>query len=95
MTISLERTETIATDGMEMAEPTENQQHLDGLFERLEEAFPEGYDIEIIGGRSSWRRSGTCIGDYKDDVTVPYGEPIDLTGTVVDLTLTTDKFPRD
>ncbi|WP_310722544.1 Uma2 family endonuclease [Streptomyces sp. N2A] len=34
-------------------------------------------------------------GEYKDDVTVPYGEPIDLTGTVVDLTFATDEFPRD
>ncbi|MER6308178.1 Uma2 family endonuclease [Streptomyces sp. NPDC001739] len=50
MTISLERTETIATDGMEMAEPTENQQRLDGLFARLEGASPEGYKTEIIGG---------------------------------------------
>ncbi|MEU9500217.1 Uma2 family endonuclease [Streptomyces sp. NPDC048196] len=202
MTISLERTEPIATDGMEMAEdqgPT-----LDEMFERLEQAFPEGYKIEIIGGavfmtpqrdvhwltirhivraledrfgmdvlvlsdvrvdfpgqdngfcpdvakfaegakkdaRGRWRyqdieliaeviSQGTAVndygpkkaiyaeagipvyviadpytgrcrvftdpqdGDYKDDVTVPYGEPIDLTGTVVDLTLATDTFPRD
>ncbi|MGW1790169.1 Uma2 family endonuclease [Streptomyces tubercidicus] len=34
-------------------------------------------------------------GDYKVDLTLAYGEPIDLTATVVGLTLTTDEFPRD
>ncbi|MFG2290054.1 hypothetical protein ACGFOU_28760 [Streptomyces sp. NPDC048595] len=53
MTISLERTETIETGGMKMAEPTENQLRLDELFERLAQAFPEGYRIEIVGGPSS------------------------------------------
>ncbi|MEU9120252.1 Uma2 family endonuclease [Streptomyces sp. NPDC048506] len=52
MTISLERTVSIATDGMEMAEPTEHhdEQVLDELFERLEQAFPEGYRVEIVEG---------------------------------------------
>ncbi|RXS68396.1 Uma2 family endonuclease [Streptomyces sp. TM32] len=49
MTISLERTETIATDGTEMAEPDELS--LDELFERLERMpVPEGYKLEIVGG---------------------------------------------
>lgn len=34
-------------------------------------------------------------GDYKDDDTVVYGKPIDLTGTVVDLTISTDEFPQE
>ncbi|WP_407287686.1 Uma2 family endonuclease [Streptomyces sp. BP-8] len=203
MTISLERTEAIASDGIEMAEPTENERHLDELFERLEQAFPEGYRIEIVEGAifmtpqraTHWEtiadiyeqlrtryprkrvlsdvridfpgyRNGFCCdvvgitegsakdergrwhydsidfvaeviskdtavndygpkkdayaaaevpvyviadpyagrcrvftdpqdGDYKDDITVPYGDPIDLTATVVGLTISTAEFPRD
>jgi Uma2 family endonuclease len=34
-------------------------------------------------------------GEYKDNLSLDFGEPVDLTGTVVDLTLTTDEFPRD
>ncbi|GES31291.1 Uma2 family endonuclease [Streptomyces angustmyceticus] len=34
-------------------------------------------------------------GDYKIDLTVTYGMPIDLTHTVVGLTLSTEEFPRD
>ncbi|MGW1074282.1 Uma2 family endonuclease [Streptomyces sp. NPDC002537] len=34
-------------------------------------------------------------GNYKSSVTVNFGGPIDLTGTALGLTLTTDKFPRD
>ncbi|MEU8996755.1 Uma2 family endonuclease [Streptomyces caniferus] len=34
-------------------------------------------------------------GDYKVDLTVTYGMPIDLTHTVVGLTLSTEEFPRD
>ena len=34
-------------------------------------------------------------GDYKVDLTLAYGEPIDLTDTVVGLTLATDEFPRN
>ncbi|WP_399086914.1 Uma2 family endonuclease [Streptomyces sp. BBFR2] len=34
-------------------------------------------------------------GDYKSDLTLAYGEPVDLTGTVVGITLTTEDFPRD
>lgn len=34
-------------------------------------------------------------GDYKSDLTVTYGMPIDLTHTVVGLTLSTEEFPRD
>ncbi|GAA3165846.1 MULTISPECIES: Uma2 family endonuclease [Streptomyces] len=34
-------------------------------------------------------------GDYKSDLTLAYGEPVDLTGTVVGITLATEDFPRD
>ncbi|MYT33263.1 MULTISPECIES: Uma2 family endonuclease [unclassified Streptomyces] len=34
-------------------------------------------------------------GDYENDVTVSYGEPIDLTDTVLGMTLSTEDFPRD
>ncbi|MEU8589062.1 Uma2 family endonuclease [Streptomyces sp. NPDC048664] len=34
-------------------------------------------------------------GSYVTRTTVPFGEDIDLTGTVVDLVLKTDEFPRD
>lgn len=34
-------------------------------------------------------------GDYKDDITVPYGNPIDLSSTVVGITISTDDFPQD
>ncbi|MFI9080642.1 Uma2 family endonuclease [Streptomyces sioyaensis] len=44
MTISLERTETIATDRTEMASSSE----LDDLFEQMH--IPEGYKLEIVGG---------------------------------------------
>lgn len=33
--------------------------------------------------------------DYENDVTVPYGEPIDLTDTILGMTLSTEDFPRD
>jgi Uma2 family endonuclease len=32
--------------------------------------------------------------EYRGEVTVDFGEPVDLTGTVVGLTLSTDDFPR-
>ncbi|MFG3115290.1 Uma2 family endonuclease [Streptomyces sp. NPDC048197] len=200
MTISLERTETITIDGMEMAEREEPT--LDELFERLENSVPEGYKFEIVGGtifmspqraahwetildiveqlraryprkrvmsdvrvdfpgklngfasdvlaiaesstkdrdgrwhyqdiefvaevvsastagndygvkKKAYAEAGVPVyviadpyigrcrvftqpqdGEYKGDLTVPYGEPIDLTGTVVDLTLATNDFPR-
>lgn len=34
-------------------------------------------------------------GDYKVDITVAYGMPIDLTHTIVGITLSTAEFPRD
>ncbi|MGW8969790.1 Uma2 family endonuclease [Streptomyces platensis] len=34
-------------------------------------------------------------GDYKLDLTVAYGTPVDLTHTVVGLTISTEEFPRD
>ncbi|MBU3870494.1 Uma2 family endonuclease [Streptomyces sp. 4503] len=34
-------------------------------------------------------------GDYLTTLTVPFGTKLDLTNTVVDLTLKTDEFPRD
>jgi Uma2 family endonuclease len=34
-------------------------------------------------------------GEYRTELTAAFGEPVDLTGTVVDLTLTTDDFPSD
>lgn len=34
-------------------------------------------------------------GEYKVDLTLAYGQPIDLTDTVVGITLSTDDFPRD
>ncbi|KPC59402.1 hypothetical protein ADL29_35135 [Streptomyces chattanoogensis] len=34
-------------------------------------------------------------GEYKSDLRLAYGKPIDLTGTVVGLTFTTDDFPKD
>ncbi|MEU1627479.1 Uma2 family endonuclease [Streptomyces sp. NPDC020096] len=34
-------------------------------------------------------------GTYRTETTTPFGEPVDLTDTVVGLTLATDKFPRD
>ncbi|GAA2352027.1 Uma2 family endonuclease [Streptomyces cuspidosporus] len=34
-------------------------------------------------------------GEYLSELKVAFGEPIDLTGTVVKLTLTTDEFSRD
>ncbi|MEU5301235.1 Uma2 family endonuclease [Streptomyces noursei] len=34
-------------------------------------------------------------GEYEGDITVPYGEPIDLTDTVLGMTLQTEDFPRD
>ncbi|WP_329127808.1 Uma2 family endonuclease [Streptomyces caniferus] len=33
--------------------------------------------------------------DYMSDLTLKYGEPIDLTGSFADLTLSTEEFPRD
>ncbi|MFI9766975.1 Uma2 family endonuclease [Streptomyces sp. NPDC052415] len=33
--------------------------------------------------------------DYATETKVPFGDEVDLTGTVVDLTLRTDEFPRD
>jgi Uma2 family endonuclease len=34
-------------------------------------------------------------GDYEVEMIVPFGKDLDLTGTVVDLVLKTDEFPRD
>jgi Uma2 family endonuclease len=34
-------------------------------------------------------------GDYEIETTVPFGSDLDLTGSVVGLTLKTDEFPRD
>jgi hypothetical protein len=34
-------------------------------------------------------------GDYEQRTPVDFGADLDLTGTVVDLTLKTDDFPRD
>ncbi|WP_432141485.1 Uma2 family endonuclease [Streptomyces sp. bgisy084] len=34
-------------------------------------------------------------GDYKLDLTVAYGTPVDLTHTVVGITFSTEEFPRD
>ena len=34
-------------------------------------------------------------GDYEVETIVPFGKDLDLTGTVVDLVLRTDEFPRD
>ncbi|MFJ9854611.1 Uma2 family endonuclease [Streptomyces sp. NPDC101150] len=34
-------------------------------------------------------------GEYKSDLTLAYGKPIDLTGTVVGITFPTDEFPKD
>ncbi|MER7984072.1 Uma2 family endonuclease [Streptomyces noursei] len=34
-------------------------------------------------------------GEYKRDLTLAYGEPIDLTDTVLGMTIPTDEFPRD
>ncbi|MFI9646656.1 Uma2 family endonuclease [Streptomyces sp. NPDC052040] len=34
-------------------------------------------------------------GDYATETRVPFGEDLDLVGTVVDLTLPTGGFPRD
>ncbi|PJJ03938.1 Uma2 family endonuclease [Streptomyces sp. 2333.5] len=207
MTISLERTETIETDGTEMAEPTERRDEpaADELFEQLERLpAPEGYKVEIVEGAvymtpqrgvhwqtirrivraledhfgmdvlvtsdvrinfpgernafapdvakiadgaeknefGRWRHqdvefiaevisqgtapndygpkktayalaevpvyliadpyTGRCRvfthpqdGDYKIELTVAYGMPVDLTDTVVGITLATDVFPRD
>ncbi len=33
-------------------------------------------------------------GDYENDITVPYGEPIDLTGAPLGMALSTTDFPR-
>ncbi|MGW2412047.1 Uma2 family endonuclease [Streptomyces tubercidicus] len=207
MSISLYRTETIETDGTEMAEPTEqrNELTLDELFRQLERMHtPEGYKVEIVEGAvymtpqrdvhwqtirrivraledrfgmdvlvtsdvritfpgegngfapdvakiadgaekdefGRWRHQdiefiaeviskgtahndygpkkkayalaevpvyviadpylGRCRvftepqdGDYKLDLTVVYGMPVDLTHTVAGITLATDDFPRD
>ncbi|MGY5132896.1 Uma2 family endonuclease [Streptomyces nigrescens] len=207
MTISLDRTETIETDGTEMAEPTEQRDELslDELFGRLERMpTPEGYKVEIVEGAvymtpqrdvhwqtirrivraledhfgmdvlvtsdvrinfpgerngfapdvakiadgaekdefGRWRHQdvefiaeviskgtapndygpkktayalaevpvymiadpylGRCRvftdpqdGEYKIDLTVAYGRPVDLTHTVAGITLSTDGFPRD
>ncbi|MGW7246147.1 Uma2 family endonuclease [Streptomyces decoyicus] len=34
-------------------------------------------------------------GDHRADLTLAYGQPIDLTDTVVDIALSTEEFPRD
>ncbi|MFJ9415770.1 Uma2 family endonuclease [Streptomyces sp. NPDC101227] len=34
-------------------------------------------------------------GEYKSDLTLAYGKPIDLTGTVVGISFPTDEFPKD
>ncbi|MER6839441.1 Uma2 family endonuclease [Streptomyces platensis] len=34
-------------------------------------------------------------GDYKIDLTITYGTPVDLSHTVVGITISTDEFPRD
>nr|WP_246594147.1 Uma2 family endonuclease [Streptomyces auratus] len=34
-------------------------------------------------------------GDYKIDITIAYGTPVDLTHTVVGITFSTEEFPRD
>ncbi|MDX6345728.1 MAG: hypothetical protein QOF84_518, partial [Streptomyces sp.] len=33
--------------------------------------------------------------EYRNKLTIKFGEPIDLTGTVIDLVLETADFPRD
>ncbi|MGW0546075.1 Uma2 family endonuclease [Streptomyces altiplanensis] len=33
--------------------------------------------------------------EYRGELTLDFGDPVDLTGTVVGLTLSTDEFPRD
>jgi Uma2 family endonuclease len=34
-------------------------------------------------------------GEFRSELTVDFGEPVDLTGTVVDLVLSTEGFPQD
>ncbi|MEY9936233.1 Uma2 family endonuclease [Streptacidiphilus sp. MAP5-52] len=34
-------------------------------------------------------------GEYRNELTLDFGDPVDLTGTVVGLVLATDEFPRD
>ncbi|WTJ96533.1 hypothetical protein OG607_12420 [Streptomyces sp. NBC_01537] len=78
---------------------------LDVLFDRLEQMpVPEGYKVEIVGGsiflppqcRQHWDIITNPVdSEYKDEVTVTFGKPLDLTDTVVGLTLTTDDFEDD
>jgi hypothetical protein len=79
------------TDGIEMADSGELS--LDELFEQLERMpVPEGSDPYV----GKFHVFTVPKGDeYRSELTIDFGEPIDLEGTVVDLTLSTEDFPRD
>ncbi|MFG3659277.1 hypothetical protein [Streptomyces sp. NPDC047706] len=71
---------TVLEERIEMAHDGGDELTLDTLFEWLEEMpVPEGYRTEVVGGYVSF----------------PFGDEVDLTGTVVGLVLKTDEFPRD
>src|SRR5690606_8770728 len=73
-------TMTVVEDRIAMADV--DSERLDEWFERLERMpVPEGFRVEIVGGNVY--------------MTPDFGDDIDLTGTVADLTLPTDGFPRD
>jgi hypothetical protein len=48
-----------------------------------------------IGALGRERHMEPKAGEFRAQRTLDFGEPIDLTGTVVDLTLPTADFPRD
>ncbi|MBM7091631.1 hypothetical protein G3I31_06750 [Streptomyces sp. SID9913] len=71
---------TVVEDRIAMADV--DSERLDEWFGRLERMpVPEGFRVEIVGGNVY--------------MTPDFGDDIDLTGTVADLTLPTDRFPRD
>ncbi|MCG0290925.1 hypothetical protein [Streptomyces sp. PSAA01] len=54
--------------------------------------------MRIVGltvARTTSGRGEPKGGAYHVESAIDFGVPVDLTGTVVDLTLATDEFPRD
>ncbi|MGQ4413815.1 hypothetical protein ACN6LA_005944 [Streptomyces sp. SAS_269] len=93
---------TVLEDRIAMADADAATQRLDDWSERLGRMpVPEGSRVEIVGGNAD-PYQGRCLvftdprdGDYAEPRKVDFGTDIDLTGTVADLVLKTDAFPRD
>ncbi|MDX3505182.1 hypothetical protein PV689_24970 [Streptomyces sp. ATCC51928] len=76
---------------------------LDMMYEWLEPA-PEGFKVEIVSGNvylivdpytGTWHLHTLPKEDeYRSVLSLDFGTPVDLTSTVVGLSLATDAFPR-